>query len=135
MPNHNHFLYVEDDPLSREIMQIMIDEVIGMGQLTIFHDSHDFVNRLKNLDPIPNIIFVDIHVAPLNGYQLLQAIRNQPDFQHTKVVAVTASIMGEEVKELRRNGFDSALSKPLDMDTFPDYLTQIKAGSRIWQIQ
>jgi hypothetical protein len=42
--------------------------------------------------------------------------------------------MNEEVHLLKTSGFDGCLSKPLDIDTFPENFNRFLAGERIWRI-
>ena len=43
------YLYVEDDPNSREIMQMLMENVMDVRSLSVFDDSKDFFQRLKSL--------------------------------------------------------------------------------------
>jgi hypothetical protein len=49
-------------------------------------------------------------------------------------VALTASVMNEEVHKLREAGFHSVIAKPIDVDTFPDLLHRIVGGETVWRI-
>lgn len=60
---------------------------------------------LASLESPPDLIFLDIHVQPINGFEMLVLIRQNPAFVNVPVVALTASVMGEEVKRLREYGF------------------------------
>jgi CheY-like chemotaxis protein len=50
------------------------------------------------------------------------------------IVALTASVMNEEVQELKTAGFNGCLAKPIDLQTFPETLRQIFNGETIWRI-
>lgn len=128
------YLYVEDDPLSREIMKFIMEMGMGITTLTIFSDSTDFAERLKGLVPRPDVILLDIHVQPYNGFAMLKMIQADPNFADCRVVALTASVMNEEVEQLRVNGFHGAIAKPLSVQTFPDLLKRVIAGEDIWHI-
>ena len=127
-------LYVEDDAKSRTIMNLLLKTRMGLQHLTMFEDSTDFLMRLKALDPAPNIIFLDIHVKPYSGFEMLAMVRLDPVFHKTPVVALTARVMNEEVQQLRARGFDGCLAKPIDLDTFPEILDHILNGETIWRI-
>lgn len=129
-----NYLYVEDDPLNRKVLQILLVEVMGVKNLTIFEDSRDFMERLRALSPRPDFILLDIHVEPYDGYKLLRMLRGDPEYAGVKVVAVTASVMVEEIGQLQAEGFDGAFGKPLDMLTFPDLFRRLEAGETIWQM-
>ncbi|MBC6937060.1 MAG: response regulator [Chloroflexi bacterium] len=126
-------LYVEDEARSRKVMQL-IAAGMGISQLILFEDSSDFAARVQALDPQPDVIFLDIHVAPHNGFEMLAMLRQMPRFDTTPVVAVTASVMNEEIQQLGRAGFNGCLAKPIDMDSFPDTVARILTGEAVWRI-
>jgi CheY-like chemotaxis protein len=126
-------LYVEDDPRSRKVMQ-MIASDIGLSNLIIFEDSTDFKVKVTALDPKPDLIFLDIHMSPHSGFEMLEILRQSKQFDGVPIVAMTASVMNEEVHRLRTCGFDGCLAKPIDFDTFPEALQRILSGEKIWRI-
>lgn len=128
------FLYVEDDAFSREVLEMILTRVMGYTTLTLFEDSKDFMERLKALPEIPRVIFLDIQVQPNNGYEMLKMIRSDPDYQDSKVIAVTANIMPSDVTHLQQVGFDGLIGKPLVHRMFPDLLHKILDGEAIWYI-
>ena len=81
-----------------------------------------------------DVIFLDIHVQPYNGFEMLEQLRRSPRYDDTPIVALTASVMNEEVQQLKVAGFNGCLSKPVDTDTFPDTLQRIVDGEEIWRI-
>jgi CheY-like chemotaxis protein len=127
-------LYVEDDSESREIMRLLVEEVMQLSNLTIFEDSEDFLARVEALSPRPDVVLLDIHVPPFNGFEMLKLLRDQETFRLTPVVALTASVMNEEVQQLKTAGFDGVLAKPLDMDAFPTALKRILNGETVWHV-
>ncbi len=128
------FLYVEDDPLSRQVMEMLVKHVLGYTTLNVFEDSYDFMARLQALPAKPDLIFLDIHMRPDDGFTLLQMIRHHPDYETTTVVAVTASVMNEEVVMLQEAGFDGAIGKPVDQFLFPEFVARVLRGEDIWYI-
>jgi two-component system cell cycle response regulator DivK len=128
------YLYVEDDPLSQEIMRMIMAHGMGVENLMIFDNSQDFMKRTLGLNPKPEIIMLDIHISPLDGFEMLSLLRSNRDFRETKIIALTASVMNEEVEKLRRAGFDGAIAKPLSLHTFPGLMQQIIAGEHVWHV-
>lgn len=127
-------LYVEDDPASRRVMEVFLNYVLKVAHATIWENSEDFVRRLNALDPAPTLILLDIHVDPHTGFEMLSMIREQAAHRETTVIALTASVMNDEIRQLRDAGFDGAVAKPIDQNTFAETLQRIKAGERIWYI-
>ncbi len=127
-------LYVEDDPQSRKLMSMLLSGRMRLNEVMIFEDSHDFQTKVEHLDPKPRIIFLDIHVSPLNGFEMLQVLRQITSLDETPIIALTASVMNEEVHRLRSAGFNGCLSKPLDLSTFPETFQRILDGETVWRI-
>ena len=71
------FLYVEDDAFSREIMALILGDMLGYTSVTVFEDSADFLPRVEKLAAKPDVIFLDIHVRPHNGFEMLTMIRQR----------------------------------------------------------
>lgn len=127
-------LYVEDEAKSRRVMQMLLVNSMKLEHVSIFEDSSDFMARVDALTPRPDVIFLDIHVAPYNGFQMLEMLRKSGRYNDTIIFALTASVMNEEVTQLRESGFDGCLSKPIDIDTFPELLSLILKGEELWHI-
>ncbi len=134
MPLNPAVLYVDDDPGSREVMDLLLSTMLGLRHVTILSDSTRFVEILTSQSPKPDIILLDIHVEPLDGFEMLKAVRALPPFSTTPVVALTASVMNEEVQRLRVAGFHGVIAKPIDIDTFPSLLSRILEGESYWNV-
>jgi two-component system, cell cycle response regulator DivK len=126
-------LYVEDEPRSRRVMQMITDDM-GLTHVTIFEDSTDFMARFAALEPKPDVIFLDIHMTPHTGFEMLAMLREADQSINVPVVAMTASVMNEEIHKLKSAGFDGCIAKPIDFDTFPETLQRIMSGEKIWRI-
>ncbi len=126
------FLYIENDELSREVMKTLLLRGLGYRDLTMFATSDHFERHLENLAQKPDVIFLDIHMEPIDGFEMLKLIRRNQDYHTTPVIALTASVMNEEVRRLREAGFDGVIAKPINYDTFPTVLDRILSGEQIW---
>jgi CheY-like chemotaxis protein len=143
------FLYVEDDRLSRKVMDVMIKQVLGYQELAIFENSADFLERVEALPHIPSVIFLDVQIAPYDGYALLDMLHGDPRYADVTIIAMTANVMSNDVEQLiamtanvmsndveqlQRAGFNGLIGKPLIKDIFPELVTRILAGESIWYI-
>jgi len=127
-------LYVEDDPHSRTLMRMLLSGRMKLPNVTIFENSANFLAKVEALDPKPEVIFLDIHMQPDDGFAMLEMLQKLDWAQNTRVVALTASVMNEEVARLRESGFNGCLAKPIDLTTFPDTFQRIVEGEAIWRI-
>lgn len=132
--NDHTYLYVEDDTLSREALDIIMRRVIKIERLYVFADSVNFLERVRALSPSPDIILLDIHVPPHNGFEMLKMLREDEGFKDARIVALTASVMNEEVTLLRERGFDSIIAKPINVSSFPKLLERLVQGESVWHV-
>lgn len=129
------FLYIEDEPFSRTIMEMILVRGLGYKNLYIFDNSAQFIERVEALPQQPDVIFLDIHLKPYDGFEILSMLRQHPAYAATCVIAVTASVMNEEVAMLKQSGFNGAMAKPIDQIAFPGLLQRILEGEEVWNIQ
>lgn len=134
MFNDHSYLYVEDDSRSREIMQMIMRNAMGIDHLTVMEDSKDFMTRLHALQPRPDVIILDIHLKPHSGFEMLDMLRGDAQFKDATIVALTASVMNEEVQQLQQSGFDAAIGKPVSIQTFPQLMERILKGETVWHV-
>lgn len=60
----------------------------------------------------PDIIFMDIRMPGINGYDVTEIIKSEERHKNTPVIAFTASTMSEEIDRID-NVFDAFLQKPV----------------------
>jgi CheY-like chemotaxis protein len=136
MTSQQHVLvYVEDDEASVIVMKAIVERVMKLPSLHVLPNTADFVRRVKQLDVTPDLFLFDIQMDPYDGFDLLAMIREDPELCRSKVVALTASVMSEEVARLKRRGFDGAIAKPLNIEAFPDLIARIMDGESVWYIE
>jgi CheY-like chemotaxis protein len=127
-------LYVEDDANSRRLMNMLLSRRMKLPHTTLLETSENFLEQVATLDPKPDIIFLDIHLQPHNGFEMLAMLQQLDWTKGRPVIALTASVMSEEVQQLRSAGFNGCLAKPIDMNTFPEIMERILEGETIWRI-
>ena len=127
-------LYIDDDAISREVVKIILEKIMVFNQVTYFEDSRDFMEKIRNLPTVPAIIFVALQVKPINGYEMLATIRQDPIYDDTKIIAVTAYVMVGDVEKMQQTGFTGLISKPIIHRIFPALFNKILAGESVWYI-
>jgi two-component system cell cycle response regulator DivK len=81
-----------------------------------------------------DLVLLDIHLPEEDGYEVLARIRENERFGHTKVVAVTADVSSANLNRAKAAGFDGFLSKPINVDQFPDQIQRILDGEEVWDL-
>jgi PAS domain S-box-containing protein len=108
-----------------------IDAADGLAALLKLrgHDTvtaHDGVEALHMANRLrPDVIFLDIGMPEMNGYEVAQAIRTTPCLRHIVLVALTGWGAEDDRNRSRNAGFDSHLTKPVSIAEVEQILTSI----------
>jgi CheY-like chemotaxis protein len=124
-------LYVDDDALSREVMHVLASKVIG-ADITLMDDNSNFMDKVRDLPTVPDVIFLDIQMRPYDGYEMLRMLRSDSTYKEATIIAMTASVMATDVQALRAAGFNGLIGKPILRQVFPSLLKQILTGEPVW---
>jgi len=68
----------------------------------------------------PRLILMDIHLPGMSGIEALKALRAEAATASIPVIAITASVMKESVREVMAAGFNAFIEKPIDVRGFLD---------------
>ena len=63
----------------------------------------------------PDVVFSDVAMPEMNGFELADAMRARPDLAHIPIVFMTASVQREQIDECFRHGAAGHLAKPFTM--------------------
>jgi two-component system cell cycle response regulator DivK len=66
----------------------------------------------------PALILMDIHLPGMSGIEALKALRAEAATAAIPVIAITASVMKESVREVMAAGFNAFIEKPIDVRGF-----------------
>ena len=115
-------LLVEDNELNREIA-VEILQMTG-AEVETAENGKIAVEKVE-VSPKDryDLIFMDIQMPVLNGYQATAAIRSLPGEKgELPIVAMTANAFAEDVQLAKNTGMNGHIAKPLDMNKLSDVL-------------
>ncbi len=106
-PTHK-ILIAEDEPYSAELM-IQILEPLGfeVKQVSNGQDAVEAVQQDR-----PDLIFMDMRMPILDGYEATQQIKALPDTEQLVIIALTASAFEHEREAILAMGCDDFIRKP-----------------------
>ena len=115
-------LLVEDNELNREIAV----EILQMTGAEVETAENGKI-AVEKVEASPkssyDLIFMDIQMPVMNGYEATAAIRSLPGEQgKLPIVAMTANAFAEDVQLAKNTGMNGHIAKPLDMNKLNDVL-------------
>lgn len=116
-------LVVEDNDLNMEIACEIL-ETTGMSIETAI-DGIEAVDLITSSpDGYYDIVFMDIQMPKMNGYDATRAIRaqNRPYLKQVPIIAMTANAFAEDVQAARTVGMNWHISKPLELHALKSVL-------------
>ena len=115
-------LLVEDNELNREIA----GEILQMTGAEVETAENGKI-AVEKVEASPkgsyDLIFMDIQMPVMNGYEATAAIRSLPGEKgKLPIVAMTANAFAEDVQLAKNTGMNGHIAKPLDMNKLNDVL-------------
>lgn len=104
-------LVVEDIVANREVFQGFLTG----HDIKVIEADNGLEGAAKAAEYLPDLIFMDIHMPVMDGYESLKIIRSKTHTQHIPVVALTASALSDEAKKIDKI-FNAYLRKPVSRD-------------------
>ncbi|MDR0645491.1 MAG: response regulator [Elusimicrobiota bacterium] len=121
-------LLAEDVDVNREIVM----EMLKPTNLMIDYAKNG-VEAVKMYGDAPdkyNLIFMDIQMPEMDGYEAVRRIRamDAPSAKKIPIIAMTANAFNEDIEKTLKSGMDGHIAKPLDfneiMEKLKRYLLQ-----------
>jgi CheY-like chemotaxis protein len=108
-------LYIEDDPSSRHLLEVLFERRPDLRLLTASEGRQglDLARAHR-----PDLILLDLHLQDMDGEAVLRALRLTPELRHTPVVVFTAEQYSRLPEHLRLAGAQAYVMKPIDIDQF-----------------
>ncbi len=121
---HDHagqrILLAEDEPINREIAQILLEDV-GL-QVDLAEDGQQAVEKARSAHYA--LILMDMQMPVLDGLDATRQIRQLPGNATTPILAMTANAFSENKDQCFEAGMDDFISKPVEPEVL--YKTLLK---------
>ncbi len=118
-------LVVDDSALNRKLVTTLL-KAKGFAVLEAEDGEQAYEMAVNNQ---PDLVLMDVQLPKEDGYSVTRRLRENPEMQSLKIVALTAHAMTQEAERAREAGCDSYLSKPIDTRSLaPDILSIIEGS-------
>ncbi|MEJ5226511.1 response regulator [Thermodesulfovibrio sp.] len=117
-------LIVDDEAIIRELMLQIIDEIEDLDIETL-----EAADGLEGLELIkkekPDIVFLDIMMPKLNGFEICRILQNEPPSWNMKTVILTAKGQEIDKQTARELGVKWYITKPFKIDDIIKLLKEL----------
>jgi CheY-like chemotaxis protein len=138
MPKLKRILLAEDNKNDVELTLAALHEYHLSNEVEVVSDGADaldyiyhrakFSNRASGL---PCVIMLDLKMPRVDGLEVLQKIKSDPQLRHIPVVMLTSSREEKDLVSSYDLGVNAFVVKPVDFDKF---LEAIRALGMFWAI-
>jgi len=117
----SNILIAEDNAVNRELLR----ELLEMRGHTVTEacDGEEALRMIEQTQP--DLLLLDIGMPLLDGFGVVQQIRENPRFGSLPVVAVTAYAMQGDREKILSSKFDGYLSKPVNARSLGEELDRL----------
>lgn len=113
-------MLLEDDPDMCSLLGTLLElegyEVIQAGEMEDIRTVEDMLRLVRQESP--TLVLMDVYMDPIDGFELLHALRQEPDLSQMHILMSSGIDFSERAK---REGADSFLLKPY----MPDELIRL----------
>jgi two-component system, response regulator len=131
MSNDRAILLVEDNPKDEALTLRALKKGNITQEVVVVRDGAAAVsylfepNAASVLNPLPQLVLLDLKLPKLNGHEVLKRIRDEPRTQLLPVVILTTSVEDNDRLNGYRLGANSYVGKPVDFTRFTEAVTQL----------
>jgi CheY-like chemotaxis protein/nitrogen-specific signal transduction histidine kinase len=114
-------LYIEDNSTNLRLVEKILGKRADIRLLTAV-SGHDGLEIIKQ--QALSLILLDINLPDMDGFQVLQTLKNNSNTRSIPVIAITANAMARDIEHGLSAGFSGYLTKPLDVAQFIETVEQ-----------
>jgi len=123
-------LLVEDDPGDVLMTREAFDDYKVRNQLHVVSDGADAMAFLRQEGehadkPRPDLVLLDLNLPRMDGREVLEAIKSDPELSSIPVVVLTTSEAEDDVLRSYSLHANAYVTKPVDFERFIEVVRQI----------
>jgi CheY-like chemotaxis protein len=117
-------LHIEDDHVDQMVVERVLKRLNIANPLYHAQNGEEALDMLRGengqtkLDPMPQLILLDINMPRMNGIEFLKELRSDDRIRHISVLIMTTSNDDEDRKEAYYYNVTGYVLKPVDITQF-----------------
>jgi len=131
-----NILLVEDNEADILITEEVLEPSGLLKKLNAVTTAEEAILYLNQENPFkqvqkPDLILLDLNLPRTNGFAVLVEVKSNPDLMHIPVVILTSSISDRDKNFAFKNGADSFMEKPLEIELLKSFVKTQKQGTKL----
>lgn len=126
-------LLVEDSPSDLELTLHTLRKHKLANNIQVVRDGAEALDFLfcrgeyacRDKENTPRVILLDLKLPKVDGLEVLQQVKSDPDTQKIPVVVLTSSNQERDIVESYKLGVNSYIVKPVDFEQFVEAVRQL----------
>ena len=106
--------YVDDDQDDREYLSIVVGDINKDVELFTHKSADDLMHALHNPPPSPHVVFVDLNMPGMNGFEVVEDLRNSERHKNLPIVVFSTATDPESILKSKNLGANYYLPKSGD---------------------
>lgn len=120
--NEYTILIAEDQPVNMMLLTTIIRNLLPNVRIIEANNGIQAVRSTEEHNP--SLIFMDIQMPEMNGYDATRTIRQNVKGSHIPIIALTAGVVKGEREKCLDVGMNDYITKPVVQQTIADVLTR-----------
>lgn len=105
-----NILIVDDDEDDREFFLQIVEEFYSGTNCVTAINGQDALEKLENY--LPDVIFLDLNMPLMNGFQFLERRKQHNELKHIPVIILSTSSDPRSIQDAIRYGAKDFITKP-----------------------
>ena len=131
--NPVNILLVEDNPNDVEITRRALDRGQVKNSLTVARDGQEALDILFSCRDgeatRPGLILLDLNLPKVDGREVLEKVKADPDLRRIPVIVLTTSTREEDIVRTYELGVNTFITKPV---RFEDFMKVVATIEQYW---
>ncbi|OJX49765.1 MAG: hypothetical protein BGO88_08395 [Flavobacterium sp. 38-13] len=115
----------DDDCEDVELFRDALTEICAHCNLFSFPDGYQLLEGLRNCNKLPDLIFVDVNMPTIDGFEALVQIRQDRKLSAIPTIIYSTSSNQDHISKAYALGASSYIKKPNDFKTLKEILKKI----------
>lgn len=122
--SHYHVVVADDNPDHCYLLRSAIAR-LGISDLTTFSNGAEVIEYVQRTGRKPSILFIDLNMPVKDGFDVLSALKSQPEWRGIPIIVTTSSEEPTDIAECYRLGANSYIIKPMSFDAFSEKVQSV----------